>query len=160
MGELESWTFYLGGILNQKGEYTYDKHYKNPYRSATGISHAFVYVNPAFGTSKSWYASEKITLYDESGNPFVLYDNDPAKTIWQIGAQNYPDVATYLDKTSSSSTVINSFTYANCPGSTSAPQLAGKMKLKTNNAMGGIRHIMHGNNELLSQRMMKMKKRK
>lgn len=116
-GYLESWFFYLGGIPASKGVYTYNDNIKDPLELARpGIEYSFAWINSAFGTGNRWYSSEKIILYDETGEPFVHYDLDANKTKWQTTEQNYPSLVTYTDVLSSG-TIINSFNYENC-GST------------------------------------------
>ena len=114
---LESWQVFVGGLPVAKAEYTYDDNYKNPFTSISGIEYGFWYANEAFGfgTGKKWYSSEKVTLYDENGSPFIYYDLDPAKTVWQVGQQHYPLQATYFDK-STEAQIITTFKYKNCNG--------------------------------------------
>jgi hypothetical protein len=120
-GDLESWLFYDGGNLVVKAEYTYQTPYKNSMGAIPGLEYSFVYANSGFGilSGKRWYSSEKITLYDENGEPFVYYEQDPAKTIWLPGQQGYPLNADYTDAISGLH-INNAFEYENCiPGQVS-----------------------------------------
>jgi len=112
---LESWQVDIGGLPVAKAEYKYNDNYKNPYTSVSGIEHGFWYANEAFGfgTGKTWYSGEKVTLYDENSSPSIYYELDPAKTAWQVGQQHYPLKATYTDK-STQAQISTAFTYENC----------------------------------------------
>ncbi len=138
-GDLKSWQIFTGGLPQAKGEYIYRDEFKNPYSSAPGVEYSFPYTNAAFGTGKRWYSSEKITIYDENGNPVILYDQDPLKTVWQGGPQNLPLQADYVDKLSGGA-IINAFEYENCPGcksrdnNTRDESIKGKGRSNNNNA--------------------------
>ena len=117
-GGLQNWFFYIGGLPYIKGEYTYCDFYKNPFLATPGVDYTFVYTNSGFGAGigKRWYSSEKFTLYDENGTPSVYYEQDPKKTKWQVGKQNYPLYVEYPLK-GGNSPIFNTFEYENCnPG--------------------------------------------
>ena len=115
-GNVTSWSYYVGGGLLQKAEYTYNDNYKSPFRSATGIEYAFPYANSGFAFMPDWYSSEKITIYDQNGVGSVYYDLDPSKTIWTPGRQKYPLQANYYNQMNTL-TIKNTFSYENCvPG--------------------------------------------
>lgn len=112
-GSLKSWFIYVGGLPNTKAEYTYDNDYKNPINARPGLDYSFAWANAAFATGRNWYSSEKITLFDELGNPSVYYDLDPNRTVWQVGEKNYPLKATYFYALGNG-IITNSFEYENC----------------------------------------------
>ena len=115
-GNNSSWDFFLGGYPYYSGVLKYNQPYKNPYLAVAGIEHGFPYVNPQYNSNKWWAASEKLTIYDENGDPIVLFDYDPSQTIWQGGFQNYPLSANYFDLISND-WVPYTFEYENCgPG--------------------------------------------
>ncbi len=120
-GNLKSWQVVDHGLNFAKAEYTYEDNYKNPYSSIKDVDHAFWYTNSAFGirTGQRWYSSEKVTLYDESNQPYVYYEQDPYRTTWQTGQQNYPLQAEYVDL-NTASIIRNSFNY-DCNNGASSP---------------------------------------
>ena len=87
-GNVSSWHFYAGGSPVYADYETYTKPYKNPYLAVPGIEYGFVALNAAY--SKWWASGEKLTAYDENGNPAVLFDYDAKQAVWQAGPQNYP----------------------------------------------------------------------
>lgn len=139
---LESWQVFVGGLPVAKAEYTYDDNYKNPFNSVSGIEYGFWYANEAFGfaTGKKWYSSEKVTLYDENDSPFIYYELDPAKTVWQVGQQHYPLHATYFDK-STQAQIITTFEYENCNGNEISKDEHSKQKIehKINKSVKGMK---------------------
>jgi hypothetical protein len=140
-GNVTSWSYFEGGIILQKGDYTYDSNTKDPYLSASGIDYAFPYANSGFVFMPNWYSSEKITLYDQNGVPTVYYDLDPTKTVWTLGRQNYPLQATYYNQFNTLTTT-NTFSYENCgPGghAKTAPLLRQKLDLGS-----GKKHLING----------------
>jgi hypothetical protein len=97
-GNILSSELFFGGIPFYSAFYQYNKHYKNPYLAVPGIDHSFPYYTPAdFFYSKWQFASLKQVAYDENGDPIVLFEYDPSKTVWQAGPHNYPASATYFD---------------------------------------------------------------
>jgi antitoxin component YwqK of YwqJK toxin-antitoxin module len=115
-GSLESNVVFSGGLPFFRGDYTYNTNAKNPFRSLEGIDVQFFYGNPEYGSGTNWYSSEKITLYDENGNPDILYEQDPAKTTWESADQHYPLKATHVDMPTQG-IITNTFEYENCvPG--------------------------------------------
>lgn len=115
-GNNSSWKFFIGGVLYFSGELRFIQQYKNPYLAVPGIEHGFPYVNPQYNANKWWATSEKVSVYDENGDPIVLFDYDPSQTIWQAGHQNYPLSATYYDLISET-WIPYIFEYDNCgPG--------------------------------------------
>ncbi len=99
-GDLLSWFTALGGLPYAKGEYIYTKQIRNPLLHRPGIEYEFPFSNPAGIAGNSWIASEKITVYDEAGNPFVIYEADPILTQWHLGYQQFPTLVEYIDKNS------------------------------------------------------------
>ena len=115
-GELKSWFFVLGGLPNAKAEYESGGHYKNPLLSAAGLEHEFAYANAGAFKRRWWYGKEKVTLFDENGDPFVYYDSNPSQTVWTAGQQGYPQIAVY-PVLGTDATITTSFEYENClPG--------------------------------------------
>ena len=122
-GSLESWKFFAGGLFGASGEYTYEKNIKNPFKSLAGMDYAFWYINSGFsiGNGQRWYTTEKVSLPDENGEPFVYYENDAAETVAHVGKQQYPLSVDYYD-TNTELPIIASFEYENCePGEISNP---------------------------------------
>jgi uncharacterized protein YuzE len=113
-GSLTSWQLFASGSPVVKGEYTYNSNYKNPYNSIKGVDYSFWSRNSAFGikAGNTWYSSEKVTVYIE-GEPVIYYEQDPAKTVWQVGQQHYSLQANYALK-GSNDLIINTFGYENC----------------------------------------------
>ena len=146
-GNLKSYFYFSGGLPNQKGEYTYRSEFKNPYGAMPGIEYSFPYTNSAFGTGKNWPSSEKITLYDEEGNPSVYYDQDPRQTVWQPGPKKYPLMATYIDRINGG-TITNTFEYENCSGHNDDSQtgsLSQKRGVNKSNIPGAnFKSLIHG----------------
>lgn len=98
---LESHLFF-SGIPFYSLIYSYNQQYKNPYLQVPGIDNAFPYYTPAdFFSSKLLYASLKQIAYDENSNPIVLFEYNPAQTLWQADPQNCAGSATYFDVLSS-----------------------------------------------------------
>lgn len=115
-GDLASWTYYTGGMKFLKGEYTYVPGYKNPYESISGFPFNFGAANAAFGSGNWWYASEKVLIFDESGNESIIYAQDPGLTTWTLGFQKTISTAVYKDA-GTGAFIYNRFTYDNCePG--------------------------------------------
>jgi hypothetical protein len=112
-GNNSSWDFFVGGYPYYSGVLKYIQPYKNPYLAVPGIEHGFPYVNPQYNSNKWWATSEKQIIYDENGDPIVLFDYDPLQTIWQAGHQNYPLSSTYYDLISET-WVPYIFEYENC----------------------------------------------
>jgi len=120
-GKLQSWKIFEFGLPLILAEYTYGQNIKNPYQSLNGLDYSFWFTNSGFGikSGNRWYSSENVTLYDENGDPFIYYENDPAQTVWQSGKQHYPIQADYVD-INTQLPIITSFQYENCePGQTS-----------------------------------------
>ncbi|MEJ7768338.1 MAG: hypothetical protein WKF89_11045 [Chitinophagaceae bacterium] len=117
-GALISWKFFGGGKPLQMGEYAYYDNFKNPYLSLAGLDYNFFYGNTGFGINlgKRWYSNEKITVYDEAGDPTILYEQDPSKTNWTGGQQRYPQQVKYITF-GTHQTILNTFEYENCSSS-------------------------------------------
>jgi hypothetical protein len=115
-GNIKSNDLLFGGIPVYTALYFYRKEYKNPYKTVSGIELAFPYYTPAsyFG-SKSLFAGERQIMYDVSGNSYLVFDDDPDKTVWQTNKQFYPVSVNYYDRMSTA-TYINRFMYMNCTG--------------------------------------------
>jgi hypothetical protein len=126
-GNLSEWTLYSGGQPVVTGQYTYLNHYKNSDRAIPGLEYGFPFANGAYNQNKWYSTSEDIILYDEKGNPFPDADQDPNKTIAEVGHQNYVTASDFYD-------VLNQqwihfrFTYDNC-GSTNDLTEASSSKL-------------------------------
>jgi hypothetical protein len=119
-GNLESNQIFIGGLPWFKAEYTYKANYKNPYRAVEGLVLQFWHTNAGFGAGPNWYTSEKVTLYDENGEPFIHYEQDPAKTTWVTAPQKYPLMSSYVDKYTQAP-ITNNFEYENCVPGQSTP---------------------------------------
>lgn len=79
----------------QSDEYSYNQPNKNPFLAIQGLPYLFLYFNPI---QTKWFAtSDRFTIYD-NGNPVVVLDLDPSKTVMQITHQNYLSAATYYVK--------------------------------------------------------------
>ena len=96
-GNTATWKFFYGGEPYYEGYLTYNRPFKNPYLAVHGIEHGFPFINPSYNANKWCPSSEKLIIFDENGNPVVLFDYDPSQTIWQRGNQNYPLSATYYN---------------------------------------------------------------
>ncbi len=115
-GNNSSWDFFIGGSPYYSVVSIYTKPYKNPYLAVPGIEHGFPFINPHINSSKWSSASDKFTVYDENGDPIVVFDYDPAQTFWQLGQQNYPLSVTFYDLISEQWFPLT-FEYENCiPG--------------------------------------------
>jgi hypothetical protein len=164
-GYLESWFYFSGGSPIVKAEYTYNNEFKNPYGARPGIEYSFPYVNSGFGSGKRWYSSERITLYDEDGNPSVLYDQDPMRTVWQSGPKNYPLQADYFDRLSGGP-ITNTFEYENCDGSndknTSTESLSEKGGIKNSNVETGanFKSLINSPKKEVIEKMKALRKQK
>jgi hypothetical protein len=112
-GEVKSWYITMSGLPNTLAEYTYNKAVKNPISTLSGIDYQFAYANSGFFSGQRWYSSEKITLWDDQGIPFVLYDHDPNLTTWSLGKGNLPIQSVYTDRITSTQ-ITNSFEYLSC----------------------------------------------
>jgi hypothetical protein len=112
-GDQTSWFVYVGGLPYAKAEYVYTKQIRNPLLQRPGIDYEFPYINPSFIAGNSWIASEKITYYDESGNPSVTYNADPMLTQWHLGNQQFPTLVEYISMDNGSYSSI-SFVMENC----------------------------------------------
>lgn len=165
-GDLKSWFLYFGGLPNVKAEYVYRHHYKNPLMAKPGAEYSFPYVNAAFGTGKRWYSSEKMTFYDENGNPSVYYDQDPGQTTWQIGNNRYPELVSYFSPVSGSNHSVG-FGYENCEGDNNGhhrPNVLTRKNPAVSAAQSNsIRSILSGPRDKLKQKVyefrQEMKKR-
>ena len=130
-----------------KAEYTYKDEFKNPFLATPGMEYSFIYPNSGFGigVGKKWYSSEKITLYDDNGDPFIDYEQDPKLTIWQANEHAYPINVDYVDKLGKGH-ISNTFEYENCePGL--ACKAAGLKQNSFNKNDGhskSIRALLHG----------------
>ncbi len=159
-GSLKSWHFFLGGHPSQTAEYTYNAPYRNPWESTSGVDYSFFYVNSGFGagSGKRWYSSEKITLYDEQENPYVDYEQDPERTVWQTGHQNYPLLVNYVDKLSQLP-ITNSFEYENCiPGQEEKARRIQQKNINKNNRFSlSAKPILNGLSQRAIEKLRKSK---
>ncbi len=160
-GELDSWLFFMSGVPVQRGDYIPSRRYKNPFRAVPGLDYVFGYANSGSFSWNSWYSSEKITYYDEGGNPSVYYDLDPAQTTWVVGSQNYPLQANYIDRLSSE-TITNTFEYENCPGSVNKTSSAPGLNKQGSLLKSGNRKkiLLHGPNNERIQKIIEARKKK
>jgi hypothetical protein len=138
-GNVLRWRFYSGGVLTDEGVYTYNTNAKNPEADIKGLDYQFAYSNGALFSGPNWYSSEKITLFDPNGDPTVLYDLDPSKTIFNLRKGNLPDLVTFTDRTTQS-IYTTRFEYKACnddcnersarsnPGLNQAGKISGKGK--------------------------------
>lgn len=166
-GDLASWKFYVGGSPFVSGDYTHYAHYKNPLVEGTpGISYGFPYINAAFTITKRWYTSEKITYYDEFGNPSVYFDEDPHQTQWQIGSHKYPENVEYIDVISGTHLSVG-FEFENCDRGNSHHNKSTEINLNKNKNKNfaasldsplSIRSILSGSRNKLKKRINEFRK--
>jgi len=158
-GETKSWKYFEDDVPVQLAEYTYYKDYKNPIKTVSGLEHLFAYANSGFFTGKKWYSSEKITLYDENGIPFIYYDLDPRRTTWDIRNRNLPNLATYVDK-ETQGIVTNNFVYENCSGPhKNSDALSGSGTFKNNKAIvPGFKTLKGGPTRKMTQELLQARK--
>jgi hypothetical protein len=112
-GNVLSTVLYFDGSPIWASIMTYTRQVKSPYRSVPGIDVFYAYYTPAFYDSKFRNAAEIEQGYDIDGTPILDFDYDPAKTIWQVGNQNYPLSTDCYDKLSGE-WFNYSFEYENC----------------------------------------------
>jgi hypothetical protein len=160
-GDQTSWFVSFGGLPYVKGEYVYTKQIRNPLSQRPGIEYEFPYINPSFITGNSWIASEKITYFDEAGNPFVSYEADPLLTKWHLGYQQFPTLVEYIEKNtggySSVTMVMENCGQENAGGSTSINQGKSLRKIKPGSP-GSIRALSAGPRRGLKQRLAEFQK--
>ena len=86
--------------------YTFDKPVRNALLLVPGIPFGF----PFFGTgnflNSRWFTSNTGLVYD-NGTPIVLYDYDPAKTVFKTGLFDFPLSVTYYDNITQGPGYIN-----------------------------------------------------
>jgi hypothetical protein len=160
-GDQISWFVSLGGLPYVKGEYVYTKQIRNPMSQRPGIDYEFPYINPSYIAGNSWIASEKITYFDEFGNPFVTYDADPQFTKWHLGYQQFPTLVEYSGKDNGSYSSV-SFEMENCGqenagGSKSINQRMATGKIKPGSPES-IRALTAGPRRGLKQRLAEFQK--
>jgi hypothetical protein len=95
--------------------YSYTRQLKNPNNAIPGIPHFFPYYTPTYAASKFYHAGEKEIVYDENGEPVVLFDYDPQRTVWQTADQGYVQSALCYDRLSEG-WYNYSFEFDNCGG--------------------------------------------
>lgn len=135
-GEVKSWFYYSDGLPKTLGEYTYHESVKNAVKYASGIDYQFAYINSGFFAGPHWYSSEKITQYDDAGNPSIYYEQDAALTKWTVGKGNFPILAEYTDKHTNNK-ITNSFEYLNCSDPLANRSAALKAGSQTSNKLNG-----------------------
>ncbi|MEO7306136.1 MAG: hypothetical protein ABIR78_02785 [Ferruginibacter sp.] len=86
-GNYSRFDTYIDGIPVQSAVYTHYRSNKNPFTAISGQPFSLLYYTLVF--SKWWETSESIIFYDEVGNPYFLWDQDPARTEMKMGKQNY-----------------------------------------------------------------------
>lgn len=96
-GNVSGWNFYFGGSLLYTAQNTFFHHRKNPYLAIPGLDYGFAYLNGAIFQNKWYPTSEKLITYDEEGNPQVVYDQDPRRTIVQANRRNYVTASDHFD---------------------------------------------------------------
>jgi hypothetical protein len=107
---------YFEGEPIQSDEYSYNRPNKNPYRAIQGLPYLFLYLNPV---QSKWSATgDRFTVY-ENGNPIVVLDIDPTKTVMNMTHQDYLSSVTYFDEISDSYLAKN-FEYQNCAPASSS----------------------------------------
>jgi hypothetical protein len=145
-GSLESWQIFSDGLPQSKAEYKYTTPYKNPFLSLKGMDYCFPYTNSNFGIGlgKTWYSSEKVTLYDETGAPYTYYEQKDGKTVWQIGDQNTPIFVDYTDGLSGLH-ITNGFEYENCKSCQIQHSASSNRQINNNqnNRIKGIKGIFN-----------------
>ncbi len=93
-----------------------------------GLPYAFIYTTGS--VSKSYATSDKFTVF-ENGNPIVLFDTDPAKTVMEFGPKHYVSSATFYDRVSGTF-ITRTFEYQNCGPHSNMP---GKANGTSSNSM-------------------------
>jgi hypothetical protein len=97
-GNYDRIDFYINDILVQSSIYTHNVSNRNPFTAISGQPFNLLYYGFIF--SKWWETSESIIFYDENGDPFYLWDQDPSKTVLSTGMQNLLTVGKFYDRTS------------------------------------------------------------
>jgi hypothetical protein len=160
-GDQISWFVSFGGLPYMRADYVYTKQIRNPLIQRPGIEYEFPYINPSFIAGNSWIASEKITMFDEAGNPVVTYDADPLLTKWHLGDQQFPTLVEYAGVGNSGYSSV-SFVMENCGqenagGSKSINLQKPIAKIKPGSP-GSIRALAAGPRGELKQRLAEFKK--
>ncbi len=151
-GNLESWTYYGGGLPVSAAVYTYKEDIKTPYLARPGIEYSFAWINSAFGSGDRWYSSEQAISYDENGEPYLYYDQDPKKTKWQRGDNGFPIRADYIDRLTGG-LIINSFQYENCTSCRDFQSSAARSaNIANNKAPKGVRSIRNSSLQVVLKR--------
>lgn len=140
-GNNTSWQVYVASQLAYDVQVQYRQSIKNQYKAVRGIEYGFPFVNAFMFQSKFTPASEKFTLYDEYGNPYVLYDYDPARSLTIAGFQNYPVSSDWFDHITQGWIMYN-FYYGDC-----SPSSTGK--LQQNPVAAGMHSLKDGSLENL-----------
>ncbi|MBL0181798.1 MAG: hypothetical protein IPP96_05665 [Chitinophagaceae bacterium] len=86
-GNYTRYDLYIDGNLVQTGLYTFNRSNKNPWTAMKGIPYGLP--GYAFQFSKWWETSETIIFYDEEGNPYYYYDQNPSRTRMRMNDQDY-----------------------------------------------------------------------
>ena len=86
-GNYSRFDTYVDGIPVQSAVYTHFRSNKNPFTAISGQPFSLLYYTLVF--SKWWETSESIIFYDEAGNPYFFWDQDPSRTKMKLGKQNY-----------------------------------------------------------------------
>jgi hypothetical protein len=116
-GNNTSWQLYVSNQLAYDAVLEYRQSIKNQFKSVKGIDYGFPFINGFMFQSKFTPASEKLTIYDEFGNAYLLYDYDPDISLTVAGFQNYPGFSDRFERVSQGWMMYNFF-YDN--GSTSS----------------------------------------
>ena len=88
---------YFGDELAFDISYTYSHHHKNPSSAHPGLTYEYPFFNGFFSRSKWYSVSQKVVGY-ENGVPTVFSDQDPSKTIVEVGPQNYVSATDFFEK--------------------------------------------------------------
>jgi hypothetical protein len=113
IGNCTHYDFYLGKTLYLTADFTFRIPNKNPLLTVKGVDLGFTYYTLGLW-NKWWETSDRYVLYD-NGNPIVVVDDAPSKTVMNFGKQQYPSSVSYYDKVSKTA-ITNILSYENCPG--------------------------------------------
>lgn len=101
----------VGGYLYIATTFSFTMDVKNPNLALHGLPYGVPYINQVHGPWRQTAAKSIIT--DANGDPLVLFDQDPYKSILRAGSENYAVYQSLFDKLSQ--TFFNQkWEYQNC----------------------------------------------
>jgi hypothetical protein len=112
-GNNTAWQVFVSNQLAYAAVLDYRQPVKNHFKAVKGIDYGFPFINGFMFQSKFTPASEKLTIYDEFGDAYPLYDIDPDNCMTVAGFQNYPSSKDWFDRLSQGWTMYNYY-YDNC----------------------------------------------